>query len=414
MYLDRYPSLEDFLEGRLLMCKKMHKIKDGIKKLQTDAISETIIEEKLLEKELRRSQRIQDEQNKSFELDLKRFNQTSNETFDSFDCSIIDGGISNKLLNFHKESNNGIYSTYSLKINKGITFDNPYLLFKMQLSNLDSDTMSYFLNLAISMTCGKNIYSLHLISTNIFIAKMCDKNITENIHEGSFCTKIPFMLFHNILYEEASKQDDIKISIFGLDYEPHKIEIPLLGFDRYYDSGHKRISKARPMKDQVSKSIFMDSDEYHTSSSTFSMKILPRTKLLIIRFIAKHNKNNHELLSLQPNITEVHMIKDNTIIRSISNIMFLKIMDITLFIVPLLSDATNWKDLKTMIKSGDFDSTGLSSIEESLYDFGTVTLKLVTDLSCDKYDVIITPIKFNISYCHSFTGLNEIIYDNWV
>jgi hypothetical protein len=407
MYLDRYPSLEDFLEGRRMMCTKMHQIKDNIKQLRSDELSESNVTERLLEKELERSQKIYDTQNDSFEFDLKMFNQLSNESLTGIERS-------DKLLNFH-EVKNDKQTEYSLKINKGCFFKNPYLLFKMQLSNLDPDTISYFLYIAISMSCGNNIFSLHTISTNIFIANMCDKNISEYIHEGEFCTRIPLMIFHNILYEDAFKYDDIDISIFGLGYESYKIGIPQLGFDGFFEQSQE--TKIKLINDPISKSVFMDSDEYQFSLSEIKMKISPRTKILIIRFVTKINKDNHELLSLQPNITEMSMIKDDVMVRTFSNILSLKIMGVTLFVVPLLSDATNWRDLKRMIRSDDSDSTGQlsiqSSIEESLYDFGTVILKLTTDIPIqhDRYDALITSIKFNISYCNSFTGLTETFYN---
>lgn len=416
MSLDNYPSLEDFIEGRRLMYEKQHQIKNSIKKLRSDDISENVIEDKLLEKELKRSRNIHDESNKSFELDLKMFNNSLNETFGSLNDLIIDGVASDKFMNFHKEKRHDKYNKYSLKINKGCSFENPYLLFRTQISNLDPNTMSYFLYIAISMSCGRNIYSSQAFSTNLFIAKMCGKHMSEYIHEGNFCTKMPLMIFHNILYEDAFKHNDIELNIFGLDNEAYKIEIPKLGFEKYYDHKHTNNSKLRQMSSNIfpigpiSKSIFVDSNEYQFSFSNAEMRMSNRTKFLIIRFVTKLNKDNHELLVLQPNIIEVHMIKNGITIRRFSNIMSLKIMDISLFVVPLLSDATNWRDLKTMIKSGDFDSTGLLSIEESVYDFGIVELKLVTDIPCEKYGVIITPIKFNISYCHSFAGLADIVY----
>jgi hypothetical protein len=398
--------------------KKIRETSSERKCITSEHFSQNYCFEQELKKELKRSREISNKDHKDFEdelkayyfgvdLVIKRSYTNMNEKTYQFE---INQGSSEKVYNLHVTINR----------NSDAVGD-PYLLLKFISSEIGDDIVYDLLGLHVQLFVGGQGISSFCIATNIFLAKLCDKDVQE---ENRFI-KIPLMIFH-------SSDGDI-IKMIALQYHEMKIKIDMvskniidkiegvwLNINEYFydnSSGYYPYCGKNISGDCVDKSVsnhkrrhdaqipfqnmIIDSNSYFVPHNELGdqMPFPPHTKFIIFRFVPKSNNNFNDLVFLQPNITEVMIFtsdvrnNNNNISILIFNILSISFMNTTLFVAPLTHESLSWNSIKESIKKCNF--------EETYHNFTGMKVKIITDIPYDNYDVIITPVSFNFIRCMS-------------
>lgn len=302
----------------------------------------------------------------------------------------------------------------------GDVFGNPYLLIKRKLSDMDIDDIYDLLKLQIELCVGGDTISRSSVATHIFISKLCGKEICET----DDYTKIPLALFHtsdgdffsiisaryhsrfviiNGMNPETleEKFGTLSLSFIVYDYVSHQRDKIYEGqsisgnYITNIDDAKQKREAAKLLKAEymflTSGDIILNNDE------PFYIDISGMTKFIIFRLVPKT-----EQIHLQPLITDVIITTNNNNEIMFSNVMSMDILSIAhdnlfgsikLFVISLTHETTAWKNFKDVVKKCDF--------KECFYYLQKIRVSIVTDIPCENYDVIMSPVRTNFLRCCS-------------
>lgn len=309
----------------------------------------------------------------------------------------------------------------SIVISKyGDVVGNPYLYIKTKLSDLDYDTLCDVLQINIKLFVGKGVHLSHFsLVTNIFIAKLCEKEI----YECDDYTRIPLMIMHNgdegMIKLISSRSDEIKVGISCIHTDLlEKMKGLQLVITRYFYVGpldhptmrdflgkyiggnytvDEKIRGKRTYSDMNASKEFMYISSHDIRLLNDKLiQISHFTKFLLFRFESKPGQNPNDLLIFQPTITDVIMTaitNESETPHTFSNILTMSFMGVTLFIVPLTHEISNWDDIKNCVKECKFETTR--------FVFDCIKVDIVSDIPYDNYNVVMTCISFDIGNYNS-------------
>lgn len=382
-------------------------------RLKSYQLSQDWISEQNLINELKKANDILEKDKEKFEKELLAFTTgidydlVINRSFTHMDETTFD---------FNLENYDSVYRV-SICIDRICdVISNPCLMINTKLSELDHTTLHELLNLDVDLVIGGQSISKFDLASNILVAKLCAKEVLET----DTCTKIPLMILHN--------NDRDMIKLIALQYHEFRINISdirkdilkklggslKLAMTLYYwiSDGHchdsfdcfgkfiggnyndaKKVTHERRKAAQLqSESMIIASENFILSEKEISISTF--TKFIIFRFIPKNSWNFDDLAILQPRITEVTIIsRKNNISMTFSNILSMSVSGIELFVMPLTHETSNWNDMKDYVKECKFENT--------TYDFGKIRIKVITDIPYDNYNVVMTPVRFNVCVCLS-------------
>jgi hypothetical protein len=312
-------------------------------------------------------------------------------------------------------------------------FGNPYLIISDKISDLDIGALTKLLNLEISLAIGSVHVSSFSVATNILLAYLCDKHVLEGDIK---MTKIPLMIFHNnngdCVSKLALKYHDISVSIRTNDFDLNRIvknfDIKLEVTKYYYEcddnndneikqstkiNENRMFDQRLPTVDQRLPTveaidticISSENNVYSFTNNIYMINLPSLTRFIVFRFIRQT-----EHIHLQPNIINVSLFKKDVMFAEFDNVMTVNLYSIdTNFFIVSLYDSPDMHDIKDIIKSCNIRNC-FCDLKNNFCTFGSIEIKIMTDILCDNYDIVITPISFNIA--RYLSGMMGLLYDS--